>query len=293
MRKVSQWVLQRPLSEDYGQWGGRASGAFKLTEPGHVPSEPFQFSTCFCDTVRPFCGLLWLCIDAAPTVLDLGFDCIWPEDLIGKLAVSVRQPLWPLGRCSYEDFWFVYWQTDRATWIMHSSGPRSLQQRRVVLPPCLHDGSLNTSRSWAGQRSIPGSEVPAGGHCFSLVFFTVGEYGDDFLISTGNLLYRSAHSTTLFDYIGEVGPFRLAGFDLTLQRQNLLPVVFDFSDDWLAILFWRYSLHVAIEHLLVTDPRMTDNGGAMPFQIDKGTFMPGPLSVCGGKREASLHSVAH
>ena len=284
MRKDLQWVLKRPPFEDFGQRGGRASGAFELTEPGHVPSEPLLRSTCFCDTAWPLRGLLWLCIDADPALLDLGFGCIWPEDQIGKLAVSVRQPLGPLDRCSYGALWFDFGQTDCATWIARSSGPSFPQQCFVVLPPCLYDGSLVTSRSWAGRRSVTGSEVSAWGCYFATVFFTVGVRGDDLSISTGNLFRRSAHSTAFCDYIGEVGPFRLAGFDLTLQRQNLLPVVFDFSDDCLARSCW-HVLFSASDYLLVPDPRTNDNDSAMPFHADKNTITPGPCFVCKGQSE--------
>ena len=276
--------MQDPLFEDFGQRGGRASGAFELTGPGHVPSEPLQFATYFCYTVRPFRGLFWPCIVTDSTVPDLGFDCTCPEEQIGKLAVSVRQPLWLQGRCSYGDFWIVSWRTDLGIWIVHSSGPRFLLQCLVVFSPCLYDGLLSTSRSWAGLRSVPGEEAPVR-NCLSWFFFTVGEYGDEVSTFTGNLLSCGAHSTTPLHHIGEVGPFRLAGFDLTLQRQNLLPVVFDLSDDCLAILSWPCSLNFATEHLLVTESRTADNEDVvMPF-VDQGIFMPSPLPGCGERHE--------
>ena len=170
--------------------GGWVSGAVRRTDPSHVPTEPPQGFDFWYQKDVPVPGPCQWYTHAVLFFPDGSFDCMDPRGRSSRLTVRVRKPVW---------LWELYnhgatllcgfEQIGFSLGVTARIHLGSAFQECVVISPCLHGGLLNTL----------------------LEQFASGDY-----------------ASCLF-CTGDVGPYRLAGPLVVLQRQILLPGVLIFS----------------------------------------------------------------
>ena len=214
--------------------GGWVSMAFERMDPGHVPTEPSRVLDSVCSS-DGWLFLLRQLIGRPPLFCGYHvFDCLCGDFGLDKLTVSVRQlvlsPDWD-SCCGCLQQWC------RLLELLSGSrlgvGQCFLLSWHVVVPPCWCGGLLSTPWTTSVLRTTQCYWTAYGEWLvitfgFSDIDLDVPCASSGFLQSVPNGYSDPIACCTLF--IGDGGPWQLAGPTRVLQRQILLSVVRSFTN---------------------------------------------------------------